>query len=112
MRMNNFPSTLNIPEILDKNLKLMERCAGDLIETIATVSTRAAANEAFKADMEVSSLFQLYFLYIWFTQPFGAKRKRWAASRLTVHLNIGQHAVEILNYAVVYCWAWMSFISN
>ena len=31
MRMNNFLRTLNILEILDKNLKLMERCAGDLI---------------------------------------------------------------------------------
>ena len=52
VRMNNFLSTLNIPEIQDKNLKLMERCAGDLIETVATESTRAAANEAFKAEME------------------------------------------------------------
>ena len=50
--MNNFLSTLNIPEIQDKNLKLMERHAGDLIETVATESTRAAANEAFKAEME------------------------------------------------------------
>ena len=52
VRMNNFLSTLNIPEIQDKNLKLMERRAGDLIETVATESTRAAANEAFKAEME------------------------------------------------------------
>ena len=52
VRMNNFLSTLNILEIQDKNLKLMERRAGDLIETVATESTRAAANEAFKAEME------------------------------------------------------------
>ena len=52
VRMNNFLSTLNIPEIQDKNLKLMERRAGDLIETVATESTHAAANEAFKAEME------------------------------------------------------------
>ena len=51
VRMNNFLSTLNIPEIQDKNLKLMERRAGDLIETVAE-STHAAANEAFKAEME------------------------------------------------------------
>ena len=50
--MNNFLSTLNIPEIQDKNLKLMERRAGDIIEPIATESTRAAANEAFKAEIE------------------------------------------------------------
>ena len=47
VRMNNLLSTLNIPDIQDKNLKFMERRAGDLIETIATESTRAAANEAF-----------------------------------------------------------------
>ena len=50
--MNNFLSTLNIPEIQDKNLKLMDRRTGDLIESIATESTCAAANEAFKAEME------------------------------------------------------------
>ena len=97
VRMNNFLSTLNIPEILDKNLKVMERRAGDLLETVATESTRAAANEAFKAEMEYVHFF---------------KRKRWVACGLTVHLNIGQHAVGILNYVVVYCWAWMSSISN
>ena len=52
VRMNNFLSFLNIPEILDKNLKLMDRRAGDLIETVATESTPAAANEAFKTEME------------------------------------------------------------
>ena len=43
VRMNNFLSTLNILEIQDKNLKLMKRRAGDLIETVATES---------KAEME------------------------------------------------------------
>ena len=52
VRVNNFLSTLNIPEIQSKNLKHMERRAGDLIETVATESTRTAADEAFKAEME------------------------------------------------------------
>ena len=63
MRMNNFLSTLNIPEIQDQNLKLMERRAGDLIEIIATESTRAAASEAFKAEMEEVFFFN-YISYI------------------------------------------------
>ena len=52
MKVNNFLSTLNIPEIQSKNRKHMERRAGDLIETVATESTRTAADEAFKAEME------------------------------------------------------------
>lgn len=36
VRVNHFLSTLNIPEIQDKNLKLMGSRAGELIETIYT----------------------------------------------------------------------------
>ena len=52
VRVNNFLSTLNISEIQYNNLKFMEGRAGDIIDTIATKSTRAVANEAFKAEME------------------------------------------------------------
>ena len=40
VRINNFLSTRNIPEIQNKKLKHMQRRAGDLIETLATESTR------------------------------------------------------------------------
>ena len=40
-----------MPAIQNKNLKHMERRAGDVIETVSCDSTRAAAEGAFKAEM-------------------------------------------------------------
>lgn len=51
-RVNNFLSTLNIKPIDQKNLKSMERRAGQKIEEVATRSMELAATETYKLEME------------------------------------------------------------
>ena len=43
-RVNNFLSTLNIPTINHKSLKIMERRAGVKVEEVAQASTKQAAS--------------------------------------------------------------------
>lgn len=51
-RVNNFLSTLNIKPIDQKNLKSMERRAGQKIEEVAKRSMELAATETYKLEME------------------------------------------------------------
>lgn len=51
-RVNNFLSTLNIKPIDQKNLKSMERRAGQKIEEVAKRSMELAATEIYKLEME------------------------------------------------------------
>ena len=52
VRVNNVLSTLNLKTINVKNLKSMENRAGRTVEMVSKESTHAAANEAFKQEME------------------------------------------------------------
>lgn len=51
-RVNNFLSTLNIKPIDQKNLKSMERRAGQKIEAVAKRSMELAATDTNKLEME------------------------------------------------------------
>jgi hypothetical protein len=51
-RVINMLSTLNLKTISDTNLKEMERRAGDVIEQVSVESSKAAADEAFRNEME------------------------------------------------------------
>lgn len=51
-RVNNFLSALNIKTIDQKNLKSMERRAGQKIEEVAKRSMELAATETYKLEME------------------------------------------------------------
>jgi len=50
-RVNNFLTTLNVPPICNRNLKSMERRAGSVVEAVADISMRKAAEEAYHAEM-------------------------------------------------------------
>ncbi|XP_052695763.1 uncharacterized protein LOC128174187 [Crassostrea angulata] len=52
VKVNNTLSTLNIPPIGEKNLKCMERRAGEVVEKVAGMSTLNAAKEAFEMEMQ------------------------------------------------------------
>lgn len=52
VKVNNMLSTLNIPPIGEKNLKCMERRAGEVVEKVARMSTLNAAKEAFEMEMQ------------------------------------------------------------
>lgn len=52
VKVNNMLSTLNIPPIGEKNLKCMERRAGEVVEKVSGMSTLNAAKEAFEMDMQ------------------------------------------------------------
>ncbi|XP_053390150.1 uncharacterized protein LOC128553063 [Mercenaria mercenaria] len=51
VKVNNMLSTLNMPTISNKNMKKMERWAGNVIEKVALMSTRTAAKETFDKEM-------------------------------------------------------------
>ncbi|XP_076081172.1 uncharacterized protein LOC143052096 [Mytilus galloprovincialis] len=55
-RVNNVLTTLNLPSISHKNLKVMERRAGDMIEDFANMSMERRGREAFAAEMRDSNL--------------------------------------------------------
>lgn len=52
VKVNNMLSTLNIPPIGEKNLKCMERRAGEVVKKVAGMSTLNAAKEAFEMEMQ------------------------------------------------------------
>lgn len=52
VKVNNMLSTLIIPPIGEKNLKCMERRAGEVVEKVAGMSTLNAAKEAFEMEMQ------------------------------------------------------------
>ncbi|KAL4236486.1 hypothetical protein ACF0H5_004872 [Mactra antiquata] len=51
-KVNNMLAALNIPTISNSNLKKMERRAGKLIEKVASDSMKAAAQDAYRSEME------------------------------------------------------------
>ncbi|XP_033759590.1 uncharacterized protein LOC117341838 [Pecten maximus] len=51
-RVNNFLSVLNLKPISQKNLKVMEKRAGDFVESVAKSSTEIAAKNSFQLEME------------------------------------------------------------
>lgn len=51
-KVNNLLSTLNIKPINHKNLKVIERRAGRMVESVAYKSTSSATEKAFKTEME------------------------------------------------------------
>jgi len=53
-RVNNFLTTLNLKPISFKNMKVMERRAGRLVELVAQKSTTKAAKQAYAQEMGVS----------------------------------------------------------
>ncbi|CAC5416302.1 unnamed protein product [Mytilus coruscus] len=55
-RVNNVLTTLNLPSISHKNLKVMERRAGDMIEDFANMSMDRREREAFAAEIRDSNL--------------------------------------------------------
>lgn len=52
VRVNNFLASLNVKPISNKNLKTMERRAGNIVEHVADMSTREAAKDAFHQEMK------------------------------------------------------------
>lgn len=52
VRVNNFLASLNLKPISNKNLKTMERRAGNIVEHVADMSTRKAAKDAFHQEMK------------------------------------------------------------
>ena len=52
VRVNKLLSTLNLKSVGNKSLKSMERRAGNVIETVDSISTKSAAREAFTKEME------------------------------------------------------------
>ena len=51
-KMNNFLATLNLPPINNKNLKVMERRAGAMIEKYAEENMRTESQKAFVEEMQ------------------------------------------------------------
>ena len=56
-RVNNFSTSLNVKLINAKNLKVMEKRAGSLVENVSEISTKTAAKESFKQEMKQVKLF-------------------------------------------------------
>lgn len=52
VKVNNMLSTLNIPPIGKKKLKYKERRAGEVVETVAGMSTQNAIKEAFEMEKQ------------------------------------------------------------
>lgn len=50
-RMNNFLATLNLPTVNNKNLKVMERRAGEMIEKFADKNMTSESQKAFKEEI-------------------------------------------------------------
>jgi hypothetical protein len=50
-RMNNILATLNLPTISHKNLKVMERRAGAMIETYSDENMKNESRKAFAEEM-------------------------------------------------------------
>lgn len=50
-RMNNFLATLNLPTVNNKNLKVMERRAGVMIEKFADKNMTSESQKAFREEM-------------------------------------------------------------
>lgn len=50
-RMNNFLATLNLPTVNNKNLKVMERRAGEMIEKFADKNMTSESQKAFREEM-------------------------------------------------------------
>lgn len=50
-RMNNFLATLNLPTVNNKNLKVMERRAGEMIDKFADKNMTSESQKAFKEEM-------------------------------------------------------------
>ena len=50
-KVNNVLTTLNLPPISHKNLKVMERRAGEMIEDFAHLSMENRSREAYEAEM-------------------------------------------------------------
>ncbi|XP_061170199.1 uncharacterized protein LOC133179458 isoform X2 [Saccostrea echinata] len=50
-RMNNFLATLDLPTVNNKNLKVMERRAGEMIEKFAEENMRNESQKAFREEM-------------------------------------------------------------
>ncbi|KAH3711760.1 hypothetical protein DPMN_071434 [Dreissena polymorpha] len=63
-RVNNMLATLNLKTISDTNLKKMVKRAGDVIEQVSAESTQAAAEEAYRNEMEYFHYLYLYSHYI------------------------------------------------
>lgn len=53
-RVNNFLTTLDLPSISHKNLKCMERRAGNPIEAYADKSMASATEASFDAEMRLA----------------------------------------------------------
>lgn len=53
-RVNNCLTTLDLPSISHKNLKCMERRAGNLIEAYAYISMASATEASFDAEMRLA----------------------------------------------------------
>lgn len=60
-RVNNVLSTLNLPPISHKNLKVMERRAGEMIEGFANLSMDQRCREAFEAEKRLVFMFTCFF---------------------------------------------------
>lgn len=52
VRVNNFLASLNLKPISNKNLKTMERRAGNVVEQVADKSARQSALDAFQKEMK------------------------------------------------------------
>lgn len=50
-RMNSFLATLNLPTVNNKNLKVMERRAGEMIEKFADENMADESQKAFRDEM-------------------------------------------------------------
>ena len=67
-RVNNVLAALNLKPISQKNLKLMERRAGNFVESVAKKSTAKAAKDSFELEMEyennisICSLTSIFFV--------------------------------------------------
>jgi len=60
-RVNNMLTTLNLPFISNKNLKVMKRQAGAMIEEFADDSMQQAAVRAFEQEMRYGLFILCYF---------------------------------------------------
>lgn len=56
-RMNNFLATLNLPTVNNKNLKVMERRAGEMIEKFADENMANESQKAFRDEMRCVYLY-------------------------------------------------------
>lgn len=62
---NNVLTTLNLPSISHKNLKVMERRAGEMIEEFADNSMEQRGREAFEAELRYIFCLTLVILVIY-----------------------------------------------